>query len=107
MEQTIKTLLEFANGHGFTSVEINPFFKFIVLEGTVDGVQVYDYDGNRISIIDGEHDCRFANIKMEYPDIWGVINVFNKDGFYKKPVRLKYEKGKLVPNNLYDDFVHW
>ena len=86
--------MKIPNGIGFTSAEINPFFKLIALNGTVEGVQVFDYDGNRILF---DPDCRFEWIKMDYPTICGNQELYDEGGWriWDTIVSLKYEDGKL------------
>ena len=79
-EKLLNQLFEIALNFSATQVEIDPFFKVIVLKDFK--IRVYDFDKNEIVL-----DDNYSSIELEYPEIFGVIK--------EEKVELVLDNGKL------------
>lgn len=79
-EKLLNKLFEIASDFSATQVEIDPFFKLIVLKDS--RLRVYDFNKNEIVL-----DNNYSFIELEYPEIFGVIK--------EEKVELVLDNGKL------------
>lgn len=93
LQERLSNLSKTNNIQGYTSAEMSPVFKLAVFEGTVEGIQVYDFEGNRIPI---EIDDCLIQLRLEYPNIWGIININDDRGCHEETIKLEYSDGKLI-----------
>lgn len=79
-EKLLNQLFEIALNFSATQVEIDPFFKLIVLKDSK--LRVYDFNKNEIVL-----DDNYSSIELEYPEVFGVIK--------EEKVKLVLDDGKL------------